>query len=343
MAGALKEKQLVRHVYAELQAVSCPLVEGLYLQEADGMLQLLCVPSQHRTDILAWICSSVNPNFANSKTMAVRSSGPDVLTKEIAGLGQELMLCRADDLDLIRGEASPHRQLLFLEQLLTLVPGCKKSAGNRLDQEMLLNELFTDENLPLLTQMLKPTLDPWPAHIKALRMGSKSSLKPSREEAADVAALLQLTQSTLQQLQSQCEFLSSEPQSPGVFSPSSLRVAACDLQLLMATFSHVFETDLRANCSRDAPSFSAEAEVFQRTHRLLLASITELEMLKEVSDASVSMTEEVNQLQTQPYYWSRGEKRKFSDQLEELTRRVQDLFPLLLSLDLGPKNPPNIS
>ncbi|XP_034394021.1 HAUS augmin-like complex subunit 7 isoform X2 [Cyclopterus lumpus] len=293
MAGALKEKQLVRHVYAELQAVSCPLVEGLYLQEADGMLQLLCVPSQHRTDILAWICSSVNPNFANSKTMAVRSSGPDVLTKEIAGLGQELMLCRADDLDLIR--------------------------------------------------MLKPTLDPWPAHIKALRMGSKSSLKPSREEAADVAALLQLTQSTLQQLQSQCEFLSSEPQSPGVFSPSSLRVAACDLQLLMATFSHVFETDLRANCSRDAPSFSAEAEVFQRTHRLLLASITELEMLKEVSDASVSMTEEVNQLQTQPYYWSRGEKRKFSDQLEELTRRVQDLFPLLLSLDLGPKNPPNIS
>ncbi|XP_075951494.1 HAUS augmin-like complex subunit 7 isoform X2 [Anarhichas minor] len=274
---------------------------------------------------------SINPNFANSKTIAVRSSGPDVLTKEMAVLGQELMLCKADDLDLIRGEASPHRQLRFLEQLLTLVPGCKKTAGNRLDQEMLLNELYAADNLPHFTQMLKPTLDPWPADIKALRKSTKSAPKPSREEAADVTTLLQLTQSTLEQLQSQCEFLSSEAQSPGVFSPSSLRVAACDLQLLMATFSHVFETDLRAFCSRDPPSFSAEADIFQRTHQLLLAFIMELEMLKEVSEGSVSMTEEVKQLQTQPCYRSRGEKRKLPDQLEELGRRIRDFFPLLPS------------
>ncbi|KAM6929047.1 HAUS augmin-like complex subunit 7 [Lycodopsis pacificus] len=331
MAGALKEKQLLRHVYAALQAASCPLVEGLYLQEADSMLQLLCAPSQHRTDILAWICSSINPNFANSKTIVVRSSGPDVLTKEMAVLGQELMLCKADDLDLIRGEASPHRQLRFLEQLLTLVPGCKKAAGNRLDQEMLLNELYAADNLPHFTQMLNPTLDPWPADIKALRKSTRSAPKPSKEEAVDVATLLQLTQSTLEQLQSQCEFLSSEAQSPGVFSPSSLRVAACDLQLLMATFSHVFETDLRAFCSRDPPSFSAEADVFQRTHQLLLAFIMELEMLKEVSEGSVSMTEEVKQLQTQLCYRSRGEKRKLPEQLEELGRRIRDFFPLLPS------------
>lgn len=71
----------------------------------------------------------------------------------------------------------------------------------------------------------------------------------------------------------QCEFLGGEAQSPGAFSPGSLRVAACDLQLLMATFSHVFDTDLRAYCSRDPPCFSAEADVFQRTHQLLLAFI----------------------------------------------------------------------
>ncbi|XP_068452875.1 HAUS augmin-like complex subunit 7 isoform X2 [Clinocottus analis] len=331
MAGPLKEEQLVVHVYAALQAACCPLVEGLYLQGSDSMQQLLCAPSQHRTDILAWICSSINPNFANSKTTAVRSSSPDVLTREMAALGQELMLCKADDLDLIRGEASPHRQLRFLEQLLTLVPGCRKSAGQRLDEETLLTELCAAENLPLFTQMLNPTLDPWPAHIKALRQGSKSCLQPRREEAAAAAALLQRTRSTLQQLQSQCEFLSSEAQSLGVFSPSALRVAACDLQLLMGTFSHVFQSDLRAYCSREPPSFSAEANVFQRTHRLLLAFTTELEMLKEVSEASVSTTEDVNQLQTQPCYWSRGQKREFSDQLEELSRRIQDFSPLLPS------------
>ncbi|XP_041802375.1 HAUS augmin-like complex subunit 7 [Chelmon rostratus] len=332
MAGALNEEELVRRVYAALQAASCPLVEGLELQEADSMLELLCVPSQHRTNILKWICSSINPNFGNSKATSMRSKDPDALPKEMAVLGQELMLCKADDMALIReGDASIHRQLQFLEQLLTLVPGCKKSAGPRLDAEALLNELYAAENLPHLSQMLKPTLDPWPAHIKALRKGIKSSSKPSREEAADVATLLQMTQSALEQLQSECEFLNSEAQSCDVFSPSSLRVAACDLQQLMSTFSHVFETDLRAYCSRDPPSFSAETDIFQRVHQLLLAFITELEMLKQVSEASVSVNEEVNQLQTQPCYQSRGEKLTSQNQLEELTRRIRSFFSLLHS------------
>ncbi|XP_070767069.1 HAUS augmin-like complex subunit 7 [Enoplosus armatus] len=330
MAGALKDKHLERHIYTALQAASCPLVEGLYLQEADTMLQLLCAPSQHRTDILAWICSSINPNFANSKAMSMRSKDPDVLIKEMAVLGQELMLCRADDLDLIRGDTSPHRQLQFLEQLLALVPACEKSDGHRMNPEMLLNELFAAENLPHLTQMLKPTLNPWPAHIKALNKGTKPSHKPSREDAADIDALLQRTQSALEQLQSECEFLNNE-QTPDVFSPSSLRVAASDLQQLMATFSHVYETDLRAYCSRDPPSFSTETDVFQRIHQLLLACITELEMLNEVSEASVSMNEDVNQLQTQPRYWSQGEKRTLPDQLEELTRQLRDFSSLLAS------------
>lgn len=38
------------------QAVSCPLVQDLYLQEDESMLDLLCSPSELRTDILTWIC-----------------------------------------------------------------------------------------------------------------------------------------------------------------------------------------------------------------------------------------------------------------------------------------------
>ncbi|GAA6223672.1 HAUS augmin-like complex subunit 7 isoform X1 [Lates japonicus] len=331
MAGVLEEKERLRLVYASLQAASCPFVEGLNLQEADSMLQLLCTPSHHRTDILAWICSSINPNFATSKAMSMRSKDPDVLTKEMAVLGQELMLCNAGDLDLIRGNVSPHRQLHFMEQLLSLVPGCKKSAEHRMDEEMLVNKLFAAENLPHLTQMLKPTFNPWPAHLKALCKGTKSCYKPSKEEDADVATLIQLTQSALKQLESECEFLNNEAQSPGIFSPSSLRVAACDLQQLMATFCHVYETDLRTYCSRDPPSFSTETDVFRRVHQLLLACNTELEMLNEVSEASTSMNEEVNRLQTQPRYWRRGEKHTLSDQLEEVSRRSREFLSLLHS------------
>ncbi|KAK2850959.1 hypothetical protein Q5P01_007235 [Channa striata] len=329
MAGALEEKELVKHVYAALQAASCPLVEGLHLQEADSMLQLLCAPSQHRTDILAWICSSINPNFAHSKAMSMRSQDPGVLNKEMAVFGQELMLCRAGDLDLIKGNTSPSRQLQFLEQLLILIPDCKKSAGHKMDEEILLNELYAAENLPHLTEMLTPTLDPWPANIKALHKSKKSPNKPSREKAADVAALLQTTQSALEHLKSECEFLNDNVQSPGVFSPSSLRVAACDLQQLMATFSHVYETDLRAYCSRDPPSFSTETDVFRRVQQLLLACNTEFEMLHEASEAFLSVNEEVNKLQTQPHYWSGGEKRTLPEQLEELSKQSKKFLSLL--------------
>lgn len=80
----------------------------------------------------------------------------------------------------------------------------------------------------------------------------------------------------------QCDFLNSEAQSPNTFSPSSLRVAACDLQQLMATFSHVYETNLGTYCGRERPSFSKEADVFQRVHQLLLACNTVLSFTKNL-------------------------------------------------------------
>ncbi|XP_017293879.1 HAUS augmin-like complex subunit 7 [Kryptolebias marmoratus] len=327
MAGPITEKQLAHQVYDSLQASSCPLVEGLYLQEDDSMLELLCSPSELRTDILTWICCSINPNFVSSKDASVKSKDPDALTKEIAAFGQELMLSKMNDLDLIKGKASPLRQLRFLEQLLTLVPGCKKSAGNRTDGEALLNELFAAENLQNLTHMLRPSLDPWPAQIKALRKGTKPSYKP-REEFADVSAVLQSTQTEFKELQSKCDFL-KDGAALSVFSPSSLRLSACDLQQLMTTFSHVFDTDMKPYCSREPPSFSADTDIFQRVHQRLLACNTELEMLKEASEASASMRDEVEQLQTQPLYWSRGEKHTLPDQLEETSQQIRNFLSQL--------------
>lgn len=114
----------------------------------------------------------------------------------MALLGQELMLCRAADQDLLRevgimevgimllqpqqlhmlhvsrapspvqASTSVQRQLGLLQQLLTLVPGSKQSSGSRTDTEMLLNELCASENVSQLSHMLTPTLDPWPSHIK---------------------------------------------------------------------------------------------------------------------------------------------------------------------------------
>ncbi|MEQ2296717.1 hypothetical protein AMECASPLE_027408 [Ameca splendens] len=309
-------------------ALSCPLVQDLYLQEDERMLELLCRPSVLRTDILTWICCRINPKFGASKAMSAESKDPDGLEKKMAAIGQELMLCKADDLDLIKGNASPQRQLQFLEQLCYVIPGFRKSAGQRTGVEMLLSEVFAAENLPHLREMLQPTLDPWPAHIEVLHEVSEWAQKP-REEFPDVSDLLQSTLTELEQLQLKCDFLNSDEQNPSAFSPSSLRLAAGDLQQQMMTFSHLYETDLRVYCSRDVPSFSTETDIFQRVHQKLLACNTELEMHKEITEVSGSVNEETKHLQTQPRYWSGVEKHTLPDQLEEITQRIGNVVSQL--------------
>uniref|UniRef100_A0A3P9MNK0 HAUS augmin-like complex, subunit 7 n=2 Tax=Oryzias latipes TaxID=8090 RepID=A0A3P9MNK0_ORYLA len=321
---------LARRVYDSLLAASCPLLPGLDLREEDTMLQLLCSPSELRSSILAWIFSSIVPSFV-SKAVSVKN--PDVLTKEMATVGEELMLCRKDDFDLIRGNTSPLRQLCFLEQLLTLISDTAKPCGSG---EALLSELFADENLPHLRQMLEPALNPWPVNIRALHKSSRSPYKP-RKEAGDVAALLQKTQSELEQLQSKCDFLHSQQKSPS-FCASSLRLAAGDLQQLMTTFCPVYESNLKAHCSREPPSFSTGTDIFQRVLQLLQACNTELEMLSEVPEASACLEEEVKQLQTRPRYWSHGEKLTLADQLKEFNRRIGVLL-YQISPEQAPPSP----
>ncbi|KAM6976977.1 HAUS augmin-like complex subunit 7 [Aplochiton taeniatus] len=312
-----------------LQTGSCPLLDGLYLSEANSMLQLMCTPSQHRTDILTWICSSISPSFG-LKLAALRTKDPTALDQKMAAFCFELMLCAADDLDLIKGEASPMRQLQFLEQLVTLVPGCAGPLGDLqgVDVEKLLSELFSPESLPELTHILNPTLTPWPEDIKALlkRRKAQSSSQSSQEETAELRALLKSTQETMDQLQTECEFLGREAEGPSTFSSCALRLAVTDLGQMMAAFRRVYETDFRAYCDRAPPPLSAETQVFSRIHRLLQTYNTELEVLRALSEASVTMTESVNKVLTEPRYWSRGEKCTLPAQLEELTKRYSDFL-----------------
>lgn len=304
------------------------MVEHLYLRDSDSELQLLCTPSQLRTEILAWMCCRIKPNFVTSKQPSVTGADSDAVMREMAVVGQELMLCRSNDLELIKGEAKPLRQLRFLQQLLTVVQDHEEDEDKVEDESNLVGELFKTQNLPLLAAMLQPELPPPPADIQKICEELKSSERPAETEGAEPA--LQSTRAELERLQSQRNFLSGSAQAV-VFNPSSLRVAAGDLQQLMVTFNHVFETDLKDRCGRKPPGFSADCHVFQRVQQLLLACNSELEMLKEASEASACVTEEVNELQTKPEYWSRGQRHTLTEHLEDLRTRVSDSVSLLQS------------
>ncbi|XP_051735741.1 HAUS augmin-like complex subunit 7 [Ctenopharyngodon idella] len=352
MAGNSKEQQLSLRVYNTLQSLGCPLVDGLYLREADSVQELLCSPSLHRTDILKWICASICPSL-REKLSKIKAAQNEDLIQQLTRFGNEMMLCKANDQDLIKGLAPPLQQLVFLEQLLMVIQADssihsrqKSSSGDdRVKNDDLLGELMFQDNLSDLDMLLNPTCNPWSAHIREHLIRTQSAhnkmngnhSKPSdlinrsehsrhgshgEESLSEAKALLQSTQSTLGELHKECEFLQSDSSgSAAVLSPCMLKVAISDMSQLMTAFGHIYNTDFKGYCQRTPPPLSSGTSVFQSVHQLLQICNTELEALKQLSETSSSLTQTVQQLQTDRRYWSKGEKHTLPKQLEELKNR----------------------
>ncbi|XP_062871907.1 HAUS augmin-like complex subunit 7 [Trichomycterus rosablanca] len=347
MAGNSKQQQLCLHVYNCLQTLGCPLVDGLYLRDAESMQQLLCTSSLHRLDILKWICVRICPSLRD-KFSAIKSSQTDEVAKEITRFGHEIMLCKADDLDLIKGLATPLQQLLFLDQLLTMAQDSNEqnsSKDENMRNEDLFRELMSPDHLSDLIHLMNPVCNPWSAHIqeylrniqatrskgsrtKANESNNRSHYhhpdvgKLSEDDLAEATALLQSTKTALEDLRKECEFLQSDPVSPGaVLSPCALKVAISDMAQLMTAFSQVYNTDFRGYCQRAPPVLNPSAGVFQSVHQLLHSCNMELESLQQLSETSSFLTETVKQLQTDKRFWAKGEKHTLSNQLEVLKNK----------------------
>ncbi|KAJ8254512.1 hypothetical protein COCON_G00211240 [Conger conger] len=340
MAGTLKEKQLAEQVYNKLQGLGCPLVEGLFLQEADGMKDLLCAPSQHRTNILKWICGSCSPSL-KEKLSALRSTQTDVLIQEMTHFGYEMMLCRCDDLDLVKGLAPPLRQLHFMEQLLTLVPDTQSERWS-VGEVLVQNEEFLGELMSVpaqLSALLNPNCDPWSADLKELLrkrapQGKRGQNRPvcgSRAEhtVEEASAMLQSTQRVLEDLHKECVFLQSEGVSPRPrLSPCALRLAVSDLSQLMSAFSQSFNTEFKGYCQLKPPGLSPDSQSFHTVHQLLLSCNQELQALEQLADTSSTVSVTARNMQTDRQHWGDGQKHTMPARLEELKKRYSEFLSL---------------
>ncbi|XP_053499473.1 HAUS augmin-like complex subunit 7 [Ictalurus furcatus] len=350
MAGDSKEQHLSLSVYSSLRRLSCPSVDGLYLREAGSMQELLCTPSLHRMDILKWICTRICPSLRD-KFSTIKSSETEEVAKEITRFGHEMLLCKSDDLELIKGFATPLRQLLFLEQLLMIAGQqdtssddmCSESSGGgSVTNEDLLKELMSPDHLTDLIQLMNPVCNPWSAHIQEYLKATQSTrAKPnssktdenhhhhdsgcgklSNDSIAEATALLQSTRCTLEELRKECEFLQLEASGPAAsLSPCALKVAISDMAQLMTAFSQVYNTDFRGYCQRAPPVLNPNACVFQSVHQLLHHCNMELEALQQLSKTSSTLTGIVTQIQTDRQFWANGEKHTLPNQLEALKNR----------------------
>ncbi|XP_030623608.1 HAUS augmin-like complex subunit 7 [Chanos chanos] len=371
MAGISKEHQLSRDVYNTLQRLNCPLVEGLYLREAESMQELLCTPSVHRTDILKWTCVSICPSL-RMKFSTLKSAEMDKINQEIVCLGYEMMICKADDLELVKGYVTPLQQLLFWGELLSLIPppppteksenntssssGKELCAGAAMGMNAeFLRELISQEHLSDLHQLLTPTskclkrtqcAQNNTAAVRSQNMQRHRTTKPKGsfnkshqsstqtplcdDDPADATALLHATQSAIEKLHKECEFMQANASGPGaaVLSPCALRVAISDLSQLMSAFRQVYNTDFKGYCQRSPPALSPNAHIFQNVHQLLHTCNMELQALQQLSDTSTSLTEAVKHVQADRRYWASGEKHTLPYCLEELINRYTAFLSL---------------
>ncbi|KAI5612343.1 HAUS augmin-like complex subunit 7 isoform X1, partial [Silurus asotus] len=354
MAGNSKEQQVSLRVYSSLLRLACPSVDGLYLREADSMQELLCTPSLHRMDILKWICTRICTSLKD-KFSTIKSAETEEVAKEITRFGHEMLLCKADDHELVKGFATPLRQLLFLEQLLMIAEQQDTSSdkidmqscgGGSMKNDDLLKELMSPDHLNDLTQLMNPVCNPWSAHIqeflKATQANRTKSIKTdeghahdsacvklSNDSIAEATALLQSTLCTMEELRKECEFLQLEQSGPAAsLAPCALKLAISDMAQLMTAFSQVYNTDFRGYCQRAPPVLNSNAYVFQSVHKLLHQCNMEIEALQQLSKTSSTMTEIVKQVQTDKRFWANGEKHTLPNQLEALKNR----FTAFLSL-----------
>ncbi|XP_053227077.1 HAUS augmin-like complex subunit 7 isoform X3 [Podarcis raffonei] len=269
--------------------LGCPALDGVYLSEAKDIQKLLCAPSPHRLDILEWICGSVSP--AHRKQLSsLGESQSDLKIKAMANLGYHLMLCRANDLDLIEGKVSAQEQLHFLEQLVAVIPA------------------------QALRSLLSVT-----SHEETLLEASK--------ELEEVVAALQDLRKECSFLHG--DPAGADASSVHATALQTLRLMASDFSQLLVAFSQVYERQLQQHCERPAPVLSCLGPFVQEVHLGLQLCVQELQALLQVKETSECIVNTVKQKEQGKRFWSGSSKATLSSKLEELQQKYKAIHAAL--------------
>ncbi|XP_053157663.1 HAUS augmin-like complex subunit 7 [Hemicordylus capensis] len=343
-------------VYDRLKELGCPALEGVYLSEAKDILQLLCTPSPHRLDILEWIFISVYPPF-REQISSLKESQTDLKIKEMTKLGYELMLCEADDLDLIQGKACAQKQLNFLGQLLAVIlPQGNITMSDSLSDfntfssteesfqeitrknEEFVKQVFSSSDLQAV---LNPECYPWSSDIKSILLGEEALVKrtfPSR--TSQEKTLLELSQklkeleAALQDLKAECSFLQGDQTGADALPDSAtalqtLKLVVSDFNQLLTAFEQVYENELQKYCGRPAPTLSPCGTLFQTVHHSLMLCMQELQGLAQVTESSECLMKMVKWRHGEKVAWNGHAKTTLPLKLEELRQKYEAIHTSL--------------
>ncbi|XP_078520661.1 HAUS augmin-like complex subunit 7 isoform X2 [Lissotriton helveticus] len=293
-AAAGPEAALASSVFHRLKELDCPPVEGLFLTEPETMLELFCTPSVHRLDILEWICTRICPPLQDQFS-CLKESQADVKIKEMAHLGFQLMLCRADDEDLIKGLASPQRQLSFMTELLDVISSPQCANGDSLS--------------------------------------GRNLLPPTSKDLEDSLKLLKETSETLEELKEECSFLGPDALPDARAVVQALKLAVSDFLMLTSTFSQVYEDEFQTHCSRPTPLISDCGTLFKSVHVSLDVCSKELQAFGQFTETSKRIVETVERRQVTKESWGSSNMMTLCSKMEQLRKRYDQFYATFQALE----------
>ncbi|XP_061470228.1 HAUS augmin-like complex subunit 7 isoform X2 [Rhineura floridana] len=343
-------------LYERLKELGCPALDGVYLSEGKDIQKLLCTPSPHRLDIVEWICISVYPAL-REQFSSLKESQSDLKIEGMAKLGYDLMLCQADDLDLIKGKVCAQKQLHFLEQLLVVIPpqgnftvsnsisdSSTFSSTEESFQEIakkneeFVKQVFSSSNLQAV---LNPESHPWSSDIKALLLNEevqqkRSLLSVTSHEETLLEALKELEEmvAALQELRTECPFLqgdlaNADASCDNATALQTLKLIASDFNQLLVAFNQVYESELQKHCEHPAPVLSCCDPLFQAVHLSLLLCVQELQGLTQVTKTSECIVKTVKRQHGEKGVWSGSTRATLPSKLKELQQKYEAIHAAL--------------
>ncbi|KAM9324349.1 HAUS augmin-like complex subunit 7 [Gastrophryne carolinensis] len=354
MAGSM-ELRKAAELWERLQKLSCCSLEGVYVSEPQSVHELLCTQSPLRLSILEWICTRIYPPL-QEQFSSLKESEQEIKVKEMAKLVFELMLCRDEDVDLIKGNVASSKQLTLIENLLNILqsfpkvnsnpepessqgmefdicafeqqyngvmpcPLCSDGASDTYSYENdeLLNELFSSAHFQAT---LAPECNPWPADLQSLVLTEAPQERLMSNSSDDHFQELQKISSTLKELKDECMFLSSSV-ADGDTAIQTLRLAMTDFHQLMTTFIQVYDSEFQEHCNYPAPQLSPSGPLFHAVHSLLGNCSKELEAIAQFIDTSNTVADVVRNRQHSKESWGGSSTATLYEKIKELKQSYE--------------------
>ncbi|XP_038054344.1 HAUS augmin-like complex subunit 7 [Patiria miniata] len=315
MAGSSKEV-LARSFKKRLQDLDCPYVDGV---DESWISELLFHPGEARIRLLQWLFSRFDGKLAEmlENQYVLSETQMDSRLQCLLQIASVMGLCKADDIDLIRGAASSSKQSAFWDQLLDIL--CIADAADNpqkrglaspgiVSESMTLDEQFDHDcqyiNTLAAQRDLKDTFSTKlhllpPDLLRLIENNLKEQgleghrpQPPERSKLDEVISKLDkdlaASEAQLGALQKQYDYPRSDQKAVAKVT-QTLKLVLSELAQLVTSFSYCFESEMRQWCNKTPPQLTDLGPAVKRVHSLLQQFSVLLDGLKGIQTSYIGV------------------------------------------------------